>query len=240
MLFHLWLVLCLLGAFLILLPSALWIRNLYTRYSGGRLVACPETHKPAVVSLDALHAAATGIHGIADVRLSGCTRWPEHSPCAQGCLAQAVEAGAYKPGAATPETKPIHHVPVILAAFAAWCIGALWHAQYMFRPRIVSALGLTHAQMKEIVGWYTPHLLTAAILLLFAYGVAWLLTVCHRKGVLAGVLMAALLCGAVVAASAYGLAALPHDLLLIEAGYVALATLMVGGIVGGFYDRLTL
>lgn len=125
MIFLFWLVLCLLGAFLILLPSALWIRNLYTRYSGGRLVACPETHRPAVVSLDARHAAATGMHGIADVRLSSCTRWPEHAPCFQGCLAQAVEVGSWNSGAATPETKPIRHLPVLLAAFVAWCAGAI-------------------------------------------------------------------------------------------------------------------
>ena len=240
MIFLFWLVLSLLGAVLILLPSVLWIRNLYNRYSGGRLVTCPETHKPAVVSLDAMRAATTGMHGVPDVQLCGCTRWPEHSPCAQGCLGQAIEAGFWKPADPTRATKPIHHLPVVLAAFAAWCVGAIWHAQYLFRPRLVRALGLTRAEVKEIVWWYTPHLLTAAVLLLFAYGVAWLLTVGHRKGVLQGVLMAVLLCGAVAAASLYGLVRLPHDLLMIEAGYVVLATLIVGAIVGGLYDRLVM
>ncbi len=104
----------------------------------------------------------------------------------------------------------------------------------------MNALGLTRAQVKQIVWWNSPHLLSAAACLLFAYGVAWLLAVCHRKGVLAGVLMSVLLCGAVVAANWYGIARLPHDLLVIEAGYIVLATFIVGAIVGGLYDGLVL
>jgi hypothetical protein len=87
---------------------------------------------------------------------------------------------------------------------------------------------------------HLAHLLTVAICLLFAYGVAWLLVVCHRKGVLPGLLMSVLLCGAVVAASWHGIAGLPHDLLVIEAGYIVLATFIVGAMVGGLYDKLVL
>jgi hypothetical protein len=72
----------------------------------------------------------------------------------------------------------------------------------MFRERWMHAVGLAHAQVKEIVWWLSPHLLTAAVCLLFAYGVAWLLAVSHRKGVL--------------------------------------ATLTVGAIVGGLFDKLVL
>ena len=50
--------------------------------------------------------------------------------------------------------------------------------------------------------------------------------------------MSVLLAGAVIAASAYGIAGLPHALLAIEAGYVILATLIVGAIVGGLCDKL--
>ena len=83
-------------------------------------------------------------------------------------------------------------------------------------------------------------MLSAAIGLLFAYGVAWLLAVSHRKGVLQGVLMSVLLCGAVIATSWYGIGKLPHDLFVIEAGYIALATLTMGAIVGGLYDKIVL
>ena len=104
----------------------------------------------------------------------------------------------------------------------------------------MDAAGLTRAEVRQIRWWYSPHLLTAAVCLLFAYGVAWLLEVGHRKGVLQGVLMAVLLSGAVVAASWYGVARLPHDLLVVEAGYIVVATLTVGAIVGGLYDKLVL
>jgi hypothetical protein len=231
MLFLIWLVLCLVAVYLVLLPLALWRHEIYKRYSGSRLVACPEDQRPAVVNVDAGHAASTG--------LCDCTRWPERAGCDRACLVQVVEAEPYT-SSEGKGIKPIHHLPIVLAAFAAWCLGAIWHSQYLFRPRVMSALGLTHAQVKQMVWWISPHLLTAAVCLLFAYGVAWLLTVCHRKGVLQGVLLAVLLCGAVVAASGYGLATLPHDLLLTEAGYAVLATLTVGAIVGGLYDRLVM
>jgi hypothetical protein len=83
-------------------------------------------------------------------------------------------------------------------------------------------------------------LLTAAVCLLFAYGVAWLLAVSHRKGVLQGVLMSVMLCGAVVVTSWFGFGRLSPELFLIEAGYTVLATFVVGAIVGGLNDRLVL
>jgi hypothetical protein len=44
----------------------------------------------------------------------------------------------------------------------------------------------------------------------------------------------------VVAASWFGIARLPHDLLAIEAGYAVLATLTVGAIVGGLFNKFVL
>jgi hypothetical protein len=240
MIFLIWLVLCLVGASLILLPAALWVREIYGRYSGARLVACPENQQAAVVSLDTRHAAMTGMHGRADLRLCDCSRWPEREQCGQPCLPQAVQTEPYTPGAVKTGTKRIYHLPILLAAVAAWCLGAIWHAQYLFRPRWTDAVGLTRVQVKQIVWWISPHLLTLAICLLFAYGVAWLLAAFHRKGVLPGVLMAVLLGGAVAAANWYGIARLPHELLVMEAGYVVLAVLIVGAVVGGLYDKLVL
>ena len=238
MLFLLWLVLCLVGAAVILLPAAIWVRQIYRRYSGSRLVTCPENHESAVVGIDARHAAATGLHGPPDVRLCECTRWPERANCGQPCLTQAIDAEP--PAGLKLRTKRIYHLPILLAAFAAWCLGAIWHAQYFFRPRWMGSMGLSGPQVKQMVWWNSPHLLTLAVCLLFAYGVAWLLAAFHRKGVLPGVLMAALLCGAVAGANWYGIARLPHDLLMMEVGYVVLAVLTVGAIVGGLYDKLVL
>lgn len=238
MLFLIWLVVCLLGVCVMLLPAAIWTRALYRRYSGSRLVACPENHESAVVHIDARHAAATGIHGRPDLRLCDCTRWPERANCDQPCLAQAAEPEP--PSEVRVRAKRIYHLPILLAAFAAWCLGAIWHAQYFFRPRWTDTLGLTRVQVKQIVWWISPHLLTFAICLLFAYGVAWLLAAFHRKGVLPGVLMALLLSGAVTATNWYGIARLPHDLFMMEAGYAALAVLIVGAVVGGLSDKLRL
>ena len=240
MFFLIWLVFCLAGASLLLLPFALWRREIFKRYSGTRLVACPEDRQSAAVGIDVRHAAATGIDGCPHLRLRDCTRWPERSNCGQECLSQALKAGPDTLGEAKPGTKQIYHLPVVLAAFAAWCLGAIWHSQYLFRPRWLGAIGLTAAQVKQIVWWLSPHLLTAAICLLFAYGVAWLLAVCHRKGVLQGILMSVLLCAAVAAASSYSIARLPRDLLAIEAGYAVLAALTVGAIVGGLFNKLVL
>lgn len=239
MLFLIWLVLSLIVLALIALPAALWVREIYRRGSGWRRVTCPENHQPAAVAIDTRHAAATGMHGLPDVRLCDCTRWPDRAQCAQPCLTQLAQAEPYSPEVKVL-TKPIHHIPIILAAVAAWCLGALWHAQYAFRPQWTDALGLTWAQIRQIRWWYAPHLLTFAACLLFAYGVAWLLAISHRKGILPGVLASLLLAGAIAAANAAGLAALPHNLLLIEAGYALLATLTIGTIIGGLADKLVL
>lgn len=235
-----WIALCIAAAFLLLLPLGLWRREIFRRYSGSRLVACPENHKPAAVSIDLSHAAATGLDGCPELRLGACTRWPEMSACDRACLPQARDEEAYAPPQVKLRNKQIYHLPVFAAAFAAWCLGAIWHSQYLFRTPWMHAVGLTHAQVKELVWWFSPHVLTGAVCLLFAYGVASLLAICHRKGVLQGVLMAVLLAGAVAASSCYGIAKMPRDLLAIEAGYAALATLFVGAILGGLYNKLAL
>ncbi len=238
MLLLLGLVFWLVATSLILLPLALWRREIFRRYSGSRLVSCPENQRPGVVSIDARHAVSTGIDGCPDLRLCDCSRWPERSNCDQACLSQATQAGLYIPGEAKVRTKRIYHLPVVLGAFAAWYLGAIWHSQFLFRAQWLNAIGLNPPEVKQIVGLYL--LLSVVVCLLFAYGVAWLLAVCHRKGVLHGVLMSVLLCGTVIAAGLYGIPRLPHDFLVIETGYIVLTTLTVGAIVGGLYDKLVM
>lgn len=240
MVFLLWLVLFLVVVSFPLLLLAFGRHEIYKRYSGGRPVRCPEDRQPAVVVIDVRHAAATAMDGSPDLRLSECTRWPERSKCKQECLAQAIQAEPYKPGEVKAGRKQIYHLPVLLAASAAWYIGMIWHSHYMFREQWVQAVGLTPAQVKQIVWWLSPHLLTLAVCLLFAYGVAWLLAVSHRKGVLQGVLMSTVLCGTVIVTSWYAIVRLPHELFVIEVSYTILAALTVGAIVGGLYDKLTL
>ncbi len=66
--------------------GARWLVPAWRRYRGERVVTCPETHEPAAVRVDAGHAAATGLTGHAELRLSECSRWPEKKACGQDCL----------------------------------------------------------------------------------------------------------------------------------------------------------
>jgi len=232
------LLLFLVVASLILLLPALWERAIYKQFSGSRAVTCPETQRQVAVRLDALHAATTGIHGHSDLRLADCTRWPERFDCDQACLPQALRTAPYTAHEAIPGTKRIYHLPVLLAAFAAWYLGAFWHSHFLFRVPWMEAVGLTAAQVKQLVRWYSPHLLSVAVCLLFAYGVAWLLAVRNRRGLSQGILTSVLLWTALALATLSGLEALPRNLLMIEAGYTFLAAIIVGAIVGGLYDKL--
>ena len=56
------------------------------RQHGSRLVACPETHEPAAVNVDALGAALSSLRGKPNVHLETCSRWPERADCGQECL----------------------------------------------------------------------------------------------------------------------------------------------------------
>lgn len=51
-----------------------------------REVCCPETDTFAIVQVDALHAAVTGVFGSPTLRLIACSRWPEYRNCDRGCL----------------------------------------------------------------------------------------------------------------------------------------------------------
>lgn len=228
-----------LGSLILLFP-ALWEREIFNQFSGSRAVICPENQRQVAVSIDALHAAVTGIQGHPELRLADCTRWPERNRCDQRCLSQALRAEPYTLGEANRGTKKIFHLPVLLAAFAAWYLGAFWHSHYLFRARWMEGLGLTAAQVKQLVSWYSPHILSVAVCLLFAYGVAWLLAVCNRRGVNQGVLVSLLLWGAVGLVTWPESAALPHDVLMIEASYTALAALVVGAIIGGLTGKLVM
>ena len=63
----------------------------WLRFRGRHVVICPETGQPAGVEVDTGHAATTAVWEKADVRLSGCSRWPERKDCDQPCCAQ-IEA----------------------------------------------------------------------------------------------------------------------------------------------------
>jgi uncharacterized membrane protein YeaQ/YmgE (transglycosylase-associated protein family) len=88
--------------------------------------------------------------------------------------------------------------------------------------------------------WYSPHLLSVAACLLFAYGVGWLQTWLSRKGLWQGILSGMLLWSALALATLPSMTSLPRDLLTIEAGYTLIATILVGAIVGGLSGKLVM
>jgi hypothetical protein len=68
------------------------VADTYRRFRGKKSVVCPETKEPAQVELDAaLVAARTAVGarvGPEDLRVLGCSRWPERHECGQECVAE--------------------------------------------------------------------------------------------------------------------------------------------------------
>jgi hypothetical protein len=82
------------GATYVVLPV---VAETYRRFRDTRRPVCPETGMPAEVMLNARHAAVTAAFGKPDLQVSGCSRWPEHHGCDQGCT-----KGIDQPGASAP------------------------------------------------------------------------------------------------------------------------------------------
>ena len=82
---------------LVLVPLFMYGRGpllAWRRYRGVRLVTCPETRKPAAVSVDMGHAALTAlIDDRVELRLASCSRWAERERCRQPCLAEVQTSG---------------------------------------------------------------------------------------------------------------------------------------------------
>jgi hypothetical protein len=69
------------------------ILRYYRKYSGTRVITCPENHKPAAVDVDT-SAAINSAFGTPKVSLSDCSRWPEKAGCGQECLSQIENSPA--------------------------------------------------------------------------------------------------------------------------------------------------
>jgi len=229
-------------ATLVLVLPALWAREIRNRYAGSRAVTCPETRRQVAVSLDATHAARTGLNRRPDVRIADCTRWPERSKCGQDCIPEAARQEPYTQGEIRVRTKKIYHLPILLAAFASWYLGAVWHSHFLLRAQWMAALGLSQPDMKRIVSWYSPHLLSVGVCLLFAYGVAFLFAYRGERGIGRGIVVSTLFWAAIATLGVIGAvqARISADLIRIELGYTALASLLVGAIIGGLTGKLVL
>jgi hypothetical protein len=151
-----------------------------------------------------------------------------------------MHAEPYHEGEVAPAAGPIFHLPVFIAAFAAWAIGAIWHSQYLFRARWTEAAGLSRSEVHQLVWQLTPHLVTFAAPLLFAYGVAMVLAAIRKQGAIVGALVAIAMwtffVGVVVAVA--GVEAFSHDLLLLELGYTFIAAAVIGLTIGELNGKL--
>jgi hypothetical protein len=229
-------------ASLLLLLPALWGRDIRNQYAGVRAVICPETRSQVAVSFNSAHAAITGLTGKTDLRIADCTRWPERARCGQECIPEAVRQKPYTLGEVVVKTKRIYHLPVLLAAFASWYLGAVWHSHYLFRAQWMAGLGLNQQELKQIVWWNSPHLLSVGMCLLFAYGVAFLLASFRRQGVTRGIVVSTVFWAAlaILGVMAASQARIAEDLLKLELGYTLLASLLVGAIIGGLNGKMIL
>lgn len=243
MLFLLGLLLFVVGSCLILLMPMIWFREIHTSYSGSRAVTCPENNRQVAVSIDAAHATVTRLRGKEDVRIAECTRWPELAGCDQKCAAEARDTAPYRQGEVPlPRTRKIYHLPVFIAAFAAFVLGVFWHSQFLFRDQWMRLTRISQAEFRQLSWHYAPHLVCFGTALLFAYGVAWLLALSGKKGMWRGIVSAAVLWLTVAAVGlmASGWQGIPSDLLKSEIAYAFLASISIGAIVGVLSGRLVL
>jgi hypothetical protein len=62
------------------------------RLRGLRVVTCPETGRPAGVTIDVAHAVTSGlIEHAPKVRVKSCSRWAERGRCDERCIKEAEE-----------------------------------------------------------------------------------------------------------------------------------------------------
>jgi hypothetical protein len=80
----------LLVAIVLVVYAGIAIRT-WWRFRGTRVVTCPETRRAAGVTVDVGHAMASAVWERADVRIAGCSCWPERCGCEESCVPQ-IEA----------------------------------------------------------------------------------------------------------------------------------------------------
>jgi hypothetical protein len=236
MLFLFWFLLLLVGLALFFLMPSLLAWPVYARYRGVRMVSCPQTHGPAAVRIDALHAAHTGLWGTEKLRLAACSLWPERLGCDQACLSQAVALPIQR-----PQEKPaaqiatgIYYLAVLAGAAAYWLVCAFWYSHFLFRGTWMRLMGYSDPQVRNMIELSQPQLATALWSLLFTLVVARVIarTDRHglRKGAETGMLAWFPVWVAIVVTVVYR--GLPIDLVWIHGDATLIASILSGMILG--------
>lgn len=232
MLFLFWSLLVLAGiCFFVLTPSLLaW--PVYARYRGARTVTCPQAHGPAVVQVDALHAAATGLIGGEKLRLAACSLWPKRAGCAQGCIGEAIALPLPREKA---EAKAgIYPLAVLASAAAYWLMCAFWYSHYLWRGVWMRLMGYSDLEVRRMVLLSRPQLATVLWSVLFTMVLAWVIERTGRYGARKGAETGFLAwfpvwVGIVLMVVSRGL---PIDLVFIHADITLMASVVAGLILG--------
>ena len=77
------------------IAAGIWVRRVlsaWLTFQNHFVVACPSDQKASGVAIDGAHAAWTAGLGKTDLRLSGCSQWPERAGCDQRCREQIQRA----------------------------------------------------------------------------------------------------------------------------------------------------
>lgn len=239
MLLLFWILLFLAGISLFLLmPSVLGI-TIYDRYRGARIVTCPATHRHASVRIDALHAAITGMAATERLRVDSCSLWPKRAGCARECLPDAIAAPKFSSQTRHAATRVLSrmHLPAYFVATAVfWLIGLFWYSPYLFRAWWMSLIGMSEAQLRQVVELWSPHLVTVGVAALFTFALAcvMLLFDCRTgwQGMAAGLLF--WLVPWVVMVGVILFRHLPLGLIWLHGGYTLIASMAAGAILAGW------
>jgi hypothetical protein len=81
------------GALVFVGGALLWIYSESLQFREPRTIICPETLRPAEVTVDGAYAARTSFSGHEQFRLRACSRWPERRSCDQACAGQVPLVG---------------------------------------------------------------------------------------------------------------------------------------------------
>ena len=146
----------------ILSGFAAWrLLGAWLKYRGRMVITCPENQKPAGVSVDARHAAATGLGTEPEFRLSDCSRWPERADCGRQCLSQIAES---------PENCLVRS---ILGRWyegknCAWCSRPIGEIHLAERKPALLMPDQASLEWADIPAERLPEILTAALPLCFS------------------------------------------------------------------------
>jgi len=118
-------------------------------------------------------------------------------------------------------------------------LGMAWHSEYLFRSAWMNAMNLDDHYTRVLAEMWTPHLLTVAACLLFAYAVGALVAWFGKRTLFHGIQIAVSLWLVVVAPIMVATRSdLTPQLMWIEGGFSLVGALLVGAIVGGVPRRV--